>query len=157
MKPKLYLETTVPSYLTSWPSRDLIIAGHQEITREWWEKRTEAFRIYISQLVVDEASAGDPGAARERIKVIQDFPLLDITPDAGVLASEILASGIIPRKAATDAAHIAIAAVHDIDFLMTWNCVHIANAIIAREVAKISRRCGFQCPVICTPEELLGE
>jgi hypothetical protein len=157
MKPRLYVETTIPSYLTSWPSRDLIIAGHQQITREWWEKRREAFRIYISQFVVDEASAGDPVAARERMKVIQDFPLLDITPDAGVLASEILASGIIPRKAATDAAHIAIAAVHDMDFLMTWNCVHIANAIIAREVANICRRSGFESPVICTPEELLGE
>ena len=81
MKPKLYVETTIPSYLTSWPSRDLIIAGHQQITRDWWEKRREAFRIYISQLVVDEASAGDPVAARERMKAIQDFPLLDITPD----------------------------------------------------------------------------
>jgi len=91
------------------------------------------------------------------MKVIREFPLLDITPDAGLLASEILASDIIPRKAATDAAHIAIAAVHDLDFLMTWNCVHIVNAIIAKQVANICRWSGFQCPAICTPEELLGE
>jgi len=157
MNPKLYLETTIPSYLTSWPSRDLIIAGHQQITKEWWERRRDAFRIYISQLVIDEASAGDPGAARERMKVIQEFPLLDITPEVGVLASQILASGIMPRKAATDAAHIAIAAVHGMDFLMTWNCVHIANAAIVKAVGNICTQYGFECPVICTPEELLGE
>jgi hypothetical protein len=105
MKPRLYLETTVPSYLTSRPSRDLIIAGHQQITREWWDKRKDAFRLYISQLVLDEAGQGDPKAARDRLNVIQGLPLLDITPEAGVLASAILAAGIIPRKAATDAAY----------------------------------------------------
>jgi len=88
---------------------------------------------------------------------MRDFPLLDVAPDAGVLASEILDSGIIPRKAAIDAAHIAVAAVHGMDFLMTWNCVHTPNAIIAKEVASICGRPGFECPVICTPEELLGE
>jgi hypothetical protein len=113
--------------------------------------------LYISQLVIDEASAGDPAAARERIRAVQGFPLLDITPEVGVLASGILASGVIPRKAATDAAHIAIAAVHDMDFLVTWNCVHIANAVIAKTIAKICRQHGCECPVICTPEELLGE
>ncbi len=157
MKPRLYVETTIPSYLTSRPSRDLIIAGHQQITREWWEKRRDAFQLYISQLVVDEASAGDPAAARERLNVIQDLPLLDITPEVEVLASCILASGIIPRKAATDAAHIAVAAVHGLDFLVTWNCVHIANAAIAKAVAKICERYGWECPGICTPEELLEE
>jgi len=157
MKPRLYLETTIPSYLTSRPSRDLIIAGHQQITREWWERRRNAFQLHISQLVVDEASAGDPHAAGERLKVIQDYPLLDITPEVGVLASSFLASGVIPRKSATDAAHIAIAAVHGMDFLITWNCVHIANAVIAKAVAKICRQHDCESPVICTPEELLGE
>lgn len=157
MKPRLYMETTIPSYLTSRPSRDLIIAGHQQITKEWWERRRDAFQVYISQLVVDEASGGDPGAARERRKVIKDFALLEITPEVGLVASRILAAGIIPRKAATDAAHIAIAAVHGMDFLLTWNCVHIANAAIAKAVANICRQHGFECAVICTPEELLGE
>jgi hypothetical protein len=148
------METTIPSYLTSRPSRDLIIAGHQQITKEWWEKRRDAFQVYISQLVIDEAGAGDPGAARERMQVIKDFPVLDITPEVGLLASGILAAGILPRKAATDAAHIAIAAVHGMDFLLTWNCVHIANAVIAKAVANTSRQHGFECSVICTPEEL---
>src|ERR1039458_10389339 len=116
MKPRVYLETTIPSYLTSRPSRDLIIAGHQQVTKEWWENR-DAFQLYISQLVVDEAAAGDPVAARERLKALQGLPLLDITPEVTELASGILASGRIPRKAAADAAHIAIAAVHGMDFL----------------------------------------
>jgi hypothetical protein len=157
MKSRLYLETTIPSYLTSRPSRDLIIAGHQELTREWWEKRRDSFQLYISQLVIDEASAGDPFAAHQRLRVLQDLPLLDITPEVMELATGILASGKIPRKAATDAAHIAIAAVHGMDFLVTWNCVHIANAAIAKALASICREHACECPVICTPEELLGE
>ena len=120
MKSCVYLETTVPSYLTSRPSRDLIIAGRQALTREWWERRRDTFQLYISQLVVDEASAGDPIAARERLRVLRDLPLLDITPEVAELASSILASGRIPRKAATDAAHIAVAALHGMDFLVTW-------------------------------------
>jgi predicted nucleic acid-binding protein len=115
------------------------------------------FPVYISQLVVDEVSAGDPVAARERLKALQDLPLLDITPEVTELATGILASGKIPRKAATDAAHIAIAAVHGMDFLVTWNCVHIANAAIAKALASICREHACECPVICTPEELIGE
>ena len=157
MKLRLYLETTIPSYLTSRPSRDLITAGHQQVTREWWDKRRGDFHIYISQFVLDEAMAGDPAAARERLKGLQPLPLLDITPEVEALTSGILASGKIPRKAATDAAHIAIAAVHGMDFLVTWNCVHIANAVIVRAIASICREYGCECPVICTPEELLGE
>jgi hypothetical protein len=153
----VYLETTIPSYLTSRPSRDLIIAGHQQITREWWVRRRDAFQLYLSQLVIDEVSAGDPAVARERLKTVRDLPLLDITPEVTDLASRILASGKIPRKAAADAAHIAIAAVHRMDFLVTWNCVHIANATNARALALICREHGCDCPVICTPEELMGE
>jgi len=153
---RVYLETTIPSYLASRPSRDLIIAAHQQITREWWENRSHSFEIYISQLVVDEASAGDPVAARQRLRVVQAVPLLDITPEVAELASDILASGVMPRKAATDAAHIAIATVHAMDFLVTWNCVHIANAAIAKPLGSVCRKRGYECPVICTPEELLG-
>ncbi len=154
MKPTVYLETTIPSYLTSRLSRDLVIAGHQQVTKEWWEKRLGAFEVYISQLVIDEAKAGDPDAARERMLILRDFPLLDITPEVGNLASAILGSGIFPRKAVTDAAHIAIAAVHGIDFLLTWNCAHLANAAIARDVAKICREYNWVPATICTPEEL---
>lgn len=157
MKQRLYLETTIPSYLTSRPSRDLVIAGHQQITRDWWQLRRHSFDLYVSQLVIDEASAGDPSAAFERLKAIEELPLLDLTPEVAVLASAMLDGGCVPRRAATDAAHIAVAAVHRMDFLVTWNCVHIANAAIARALALACREQGYECPVICTPEELLGE
>ena len=104
----------------------------------------------------DEAAGGDPIAARERLKVLQPLPLLDIIPEVAELASAILAPGKIPRRAATDAAHIAIAAVHGMDFLVTWNCVHIANAGILKALASICRTYACECPVICTPEELLA-
>ena len=107
--------------------------------------------------MLDEAGAGDPAAASERLKAMQSLPLLDITPEVGPLASALLASGKIPRRAATDAAHVAIAAVHGMDFLLTWNCVHIANAVIVRALASTCREHGYECPVICTPEELFGE
>lgn len=157
MKPGLYLETTIPSYLTSRPSRDLIIAGHQQITRDWWDTRKDDFELYISQFVVDEVSNGDPSADRERLKIVENLPLLDITAEVGELAAHIMESRIIPRKSATDAAHIAIAAVHGLDFLLTWNCVHIANAQIAKALTSLCRERGHACPVICTPEELFGK
>jgi hypothetical protein len=134
----------------------LIIAGHQQITRDWWENRRGSFQVYISQFVLDEVRAGDPVAASKRLKALQSLPLLDITPEVADLASGILGSGKIPRKAATDAAHIAIAAVHGMDLLVTWNCAHIANAVIVKVLASICREHACECPVICTPEELLG-
>jgi len=91
------------------------------------------------------------------MKAIRDLPLLDITPEVEALAFSLLESRVIPRRAATDAAHIAVAAVHGMDFLMTWNCVHLANAAIAKAVARVCGQHGLDCPVICTPEELMGE
>ena len=156
MKPKLYIETTVPSYLTARPSRDLIVAGHKEITREWWDKRRDHFSIYVSQFVIDEAGAGSPEAAQKRLDVISGFELLDITEEVTELATAILEAGIIPRESATDAAHIAVAAANDMEFLMTWNCAHLANAEIAHAIESVCDAHGFDCPIICTPEELLG-
>lgn len=156
-KQKLYLETTIPSYLTSAPSRDLITAAHQQITREWWEKQRKKFEIYASQVVVEEAKAGNPDAAKKRLRVLSAFPLLEITPIALELSNELTRSGILPVKATRDAFHISIATVHGMDYLMTWNCVHIANAVIIHRVAKKAMAYGFTLPIICTPEELLGE
>lgn len=156
MKPKIYLETTVPSYLTAWPSRDLIRAGHQQITKEWWQTRREHFDLYISQFVLDEAAAGDAEAARDRLATLHDLPLLDLTDEVGDLSAALVTSLALPAKAATDAAHIAIAAVHGMHFLLTWNCTHIANAEMAVAIETACRERGFSCPVICTPEELMG-
>jgi len=155
MKPRLYLETTIPSYLTAWPSRDLIIAAHQQITQEWWHLRRDAFDLCVSQFVLDEANGGDVDAALERMEVLRPFPLLDITPAVLPLASALLQSGIVPAKAARDAAHIAISAVHGVEYLMTWNCAHIANAAIIKTIQAVCAENGFVCPVICTPEELM--
>ena len=146
MKARLYLETTVPSYLTSWPSRDLIRAGHQQITREWWQTRRSFFDVYISQLVLDEAGAGDGIAAAERLECMKDLPLLDINDDVTSLAATLVASLALPAKASTDAAHIALAAVHGMHFLMTWNCTHIANAEMAVAIERVCRASGFQLP-----------
>ena len=156
MKARLYLETTVPSYLTAWPSRDLIRASHQQLTREWWARRREDFEVFISQLVLDEAAAGDPVAASERLVVLTDLPLLDLTEEVSSLAAALVASLALPAKAATDAAHIAVAAVHGMHFLVTWNCAHIANAEMATAIQDVCRQHGFIAPVICTPEELMG-
>ena len=156
LKPKLYLETTVPSYLTAWPSRDLIRAGHQQITGEWWRTRKADFDIFVSQFVLDEAAAGDPEAARHRLAALQDFPLLDITDDVDELAAAFIKTLALPPKAVTDAAHIAVAAVHEMHFLLTWNCTHIANAEMAVAIEQVCREHGLACPVICTPEELMG-
>ncbi|MBM3290450.1 MAG: type II toxin-antitoxin system VapC family toxin [Candidatus Hydrogenedentes bacterium] len=156
MKPTLYLETSIPSYLASWPSRDLVVAGHQQVTKEWWARRRDAFDVYVSQFVIDEAQSGDARAARDRLKLVRGLPLLEITPLVDTLAADLLALGVMPRRAVVDAAHIAVAAVHSMDFLMTWNCTHIANAAMTRRVVAVCRRHGLECPVICTPEELMG-
>jgi predicted nucleic acid-binding protein len=156
MNPKVYIETSVVSYLTARPSRDLIVVAHQQLTQEWWDKRRPNFDLFISQLVIGEASAGDPQAAQQRLQALASIPLLALTPDARDLARELLSNGPLPQKAAEDALHIAVAAVHGIDYLLTWNCKHIANAEIMRKVAQICRANGYEPPVTCTPEELMG-
>lgn len=112
MKPKLYLETTVPSYLTAWLSRDLVMAAHQQITREWWQKRRGDFDIYLSAFVLAEAGAGDPAAARSRLEALAPFPLLTVDDRVTELGTRLLKDCRLPAKAATDAAHVAVAAVH---------------------------------------------
>lgn len=157
MREKLYLETTVPSYLAARPSRDLLVAGHQQITWEWWNNRRSYFDLYISQFVIDEASMGDSSVAQRRMDLLKGVDQLEINDDIGHLAESIIESGVIPVKAATDAAHIAVAAVHDMKYLLTWNCSHIANAEITWKVAAICQNQGFICPIVCTPEELMGD
>ena len=153
---KVYLETSFISYLTSRLSRDLIVAGHQQITQRWWEERRSSFELYTSQRVVDEAGAGDEKAAEERLMVLDKLPLLDLNEEVIQLAEKLLADGAFPHVAAEDAIHVAVATVHEMDFLLTWNCRHIANAEIARKAAKICGAMGYGVPRTCTPEELMG-
>lgn len=154
MTPTLYLETTIVSYLTALPSHDLVHAAHQQVTRDWWDTRS-AFDLYISQFVLDEAGAGDAEAARRRLAALNAIPLLDLTPDARLIAGELLRLGGMPTKAYVDAVHVAVAAAHGIGYLLTWNCTHIANPMLRGNVEAICRATGFEPPVICTPVEFI--
>jgi hypothetical protein len=156
MKPRIYLETTIPSYLTAWPSRDLVRAAHQQITREWWARRG-AFELYASRLVVQECQAGDPQAAADRLAAPAGVPLLEQTPEAASLAEALLRGVPLPEQAASDALHIAITAVHGLDYLLTWNCTHIANVTLRPRIEAVCRAAGYEPPLICTPEELPAE
>ena len=156
MKPKVYIETTIPSYLTAWPSRDLVRAAHQQLTKQWWDARSQDFDLYISQTVLEEITAGDPVAAAERIKAVKDLPTLAVTEAARMLADALILQVPLPKKAEFDALHIAIAVVTGMEYLLTWNCTHIANASIRGRIESICRAGGYEPPVICTPEELMG-
>ena len=157
MKPRVYLETTVVSYLTARGSRDVVQVAHLEITRQWWEKRRDDFDVYVSQVVVREASQGDPDAAARRLAAIENLPRLDVTVEVEALAQALVAEGPLPEKAADDAVHLALAAVHEMDYLLTWNCTHLANAEMMVGVRRLLEDKGYTPPVVCMPEELLGE
>lgn len=120
-------------------------------------EKKQDFRICVSQVVLDEAKQGDAEASARRMGFLADLDLLDLTDAVYELAEALLNSGVVPGKAARDSIHIAATAVHGMDYLLTWNCAHIANAEIERKVRQICSDKGFECPVICTPEELLGE
>jgi predicted nucleic acid-binding protein len=155
VKPKIYLETTIPSLLTAWPSRDLIIAANQQVMQEWWQTRRKDFDLFVSELVLQESAQGDAVAAAARWEVLRRFPVLDINADVERTAKSILRTGLIPAKAANDALHLAIAAVHRMHFLLTWNCRHLANAALSSALTSACRQSGFEMPVICTPNELM--
>jgi predicted nucleic acid-binding protein len=157
MRSKLYVETSVISYLAARPSRDVVVLGHQEVTREWWESASEEFDLYASRLVVAEAQLGDPEAAAVRLALLEPIPLLAETPESRTLARKLVTAGGLPMKAASDALHIAIAAVHGMDYLVSWNCKHIANARMIRFVTEACETAGFRVPIICTPDELGGD
>ena len=152
---RIYLETTIPSYLTAWPSRDLVRAAHQQITREWWNRRHE-YELFVSQLVIRECRAGDSEAASARLEVLEGLPLLEQSEDIEALAGELVRKVPLPERATADALHIATAAMHGMHYLLTWNCKHIANATLRGRIESVCRAAGFEPPTICTPEELPG-
>lgn len=155
--PRVYLETTVISYLTARPSRNLRVMAHQEITADWWIRRRMLFELYVSRLVVDEAAAGDFEAAARRLVTLTGIPLLELTESTATLAANLVTEAVIPREAAEDALHVAVAAAHGMDYLLTWNYRHIANATMRNRIADVCAAAGFEAPVICTPEELLED
>jgi hypothetical protein len=155
MKPKVYLETTIVSYLTARPSRDLITAAHQQITQQWWHIQRTRFDLFVAPPVMQEVQAGDPDAAARRLAALQGIPLLTLSEEATGLAQALIAPGPLPANAVVDALHIAIAAVNGMHYLLTWNCTHIANAAIRGDIEDVCRARGYEPPVICTPEELM--
>jgi hypothetical protein len=156
VKAKVYIETTIPSYLVAKPSRDLLLAAHQQLTGEWWAYRRPVFDLYISELVLEECRAGDAFLATRRIEVLANIPVLAFTREVLELAEILISEGPIPRKAAGDALHIAVAAAYACEYLLTWNCRHMANAEIQRAARPVARGKGWDLPIVCTPEELMG-
>jgi hypothetical protein len=155
MAERVYIETTVVSYLTARPSRDVVIAGHQQVTHEWWDTRRTSYQLCISQLVRKEAGAGDAQAAQERLEVLKPMTLLETSNQALELAKELLHASALPARAADDALHIAVAAMNGIPYLLTWNCRHLANATMRPLIENVCAGAGLKAPIICTPEELL--
>jgi len=151
-----YLDSNVISYLTAWPSRDVVTLAHQQLTREWWDRQRHGFDLHISELVVFEIGRGDPNAAQARLEFVRALPVLRITYEARALANRIFQATTLPDKAASDALHVALAAVNGMDFLLTWNCTHIANGVILKIVNSVCRDSGYEPPIVCTPEELLA-
>ena len=150
-----YVETTIPSYLTAWPSRDVVRAGEQQLTHDWWARRDE-YELRVSSLVLLECGAGDPTAAAARLAALDGIPVLAQTTEADSLAAALLREVPLPARAASDAFHIAVAAVNGVAYLVTWNCTHIANATLRPRIEAVCRQAGYEPPVICTPQELLG-
>lgn len=156
MKRKIYIETSIVSYLTARPSKNVIEVGHQLSTQQFWERR-DRFEIVASELVVTECAAGDTEAANKRIASLRGIDLLDVTDRCVEIAKNLVTVGIIPAKASEDALHISIATIHFVDYLLTWNCRHIANPEIQAKIAAHFRQQGLLLPFICTPDELLGD
>ncbi len=154
-KPEVYVETSVISYLTARPSNNLRAATWQNITTEWWQLQRHRFTLYVSEFVVAEASLGHPEAATKRISAIHNIKQLSANEAVRNLADRLLINMAFPKKAEVDALHVAIAAVHQIDYLLTWNCTHIANAVMRPRIENICQEQGLSSPVICTPFELM--
>jgi hypothetical protein len=157
LKPKVYIETSIPSYLTARLSNDLRVAANQNATIEWWETRRPCFELFISEFVATEAILGDSEVAQKRLETIADLPKLSITDAVKTLAKSLISDGAIPPKAEIDAYHIAVAAVNGVEYLLTWNCTHIANAIMRPKIEEVCRQQGFEPPIICTPQELMED
>lgn len=156
-KQKVYIETSVVSYYASRPSRDLVIAARQETTRELWPVLAYRFDRHISMLVLTEINKGDLAAVDERKKAILDIPVLDVTRECELLAETIIGEGLIPKQFAEDSLHIALAAVNGMDYLVTWNFRHLNNALTKTHIMRFVEKKGYVPPVVCSPDELLGD
>jgi predicted nucleic acid-binding protein len=154
---RVYIETSVISYLVAHPSRNIMTAAWQQVTHEWWDSRRSQFELFTSALVSVEASRGDRDAAQRRAEKLKDIPDLEVTGSAVALAKKLVDAGALPKEAIDDAMHLAVSAVHGIDYLLTWNCRHLDNAETKPLMRSVCVIAGYRCPEICTPQELMGE
>jgi hypothetical protein len=154
MKPSVYIETTIAGHLTSRLPKDPIVAGHMMETRWWWANTRPAFACFTSQLVLDEAGDGDPTAAAERLQALSPLTLVPVTAAAIDLAKMLLFRSALPQKARVDAAHVAVGATNGIQYLLRWNCKHLANVTLRDKIEQACRDSGYEPPMICTPTEL---
>ena len=154
---KVYIETTIISYLTARPSKNILATAWQELTKEWWTHRRTYFDLFTSELVLAEAYKGDAEAAQRRLNHLEDIPIISTTDSAIEFARRLINEGPLPEKAIDDALHIALSAVHRIDYLMTWNFKHIDNAEMKPSIRELCILHGYHYPEICTPQELMGE
>ena len=155
MKPAIYIETSIISYLTARPSRDLIVAAHQQLTIDWWDNVRPRTECFVSPFVIQEASRGDKGASQRRMDATAGLPVLELNNEIRELASTYFAAINIPEKAKVDAFHLAVAVWHRMDYLLSWNCTHIASGRVRKILREVNERLRISTPVICTPEELM--
>ncbi len=156
MKPSIYIETSIISYLASWKSRDVIVSARQAITHGWWNHHRDRFELRISALVEEEIQRGDQEAVKRRLSWVAEIPSLAITDQASELANRLLVKKVIPEGSEDDALHIGIAVAQGTDYLLTWNFRHINNAETKSAITSIIESSGYVCPQICSPEELGG-
>lgn len=154
---KIYIETSIVSHATARPSRDVTVAGLQQQARDWWANERHKFELVTSQLTLDESADGDPAAAADRLKLLHGLPLLDINPDVEALAARLIQAHMMPEKAAADAVHVAAAALGGVNYLLTLNCKHIANAHELPRIYELLDKEGLGKLLICTPAEFLGD
>ena len=157
MGKRVYIETSLVSYLAAKPSRGLLTAAWQQLTHDWWDSHRSRFDLFTSELVLAEASKGHSDAAQRRLERLRGIPSLAITDRVVALAKRLVDAGALPKEAADDAMHLALAAIHGIDYLLTWNCRHLDNAELKPLMRSVCAVAGYRCPEVCTPQELMGE
>ena len=156
MKQKIYIETSVVSYLVARPSRYIVVAAHQASTSDFWD-RLDNYAVFISDIVIQEASRGDETQATRRCQMLEAFQVLKIDDEVKELARKFLLKRIVPEKCPEDALHIAVAAANGMDMVVTWNFKHINNPFIRKRIRQVVEEDGWGCPEICSPEEFLGD
>lgn len=152
---KVYLETTIPSYLTARPSRDLLIAAHQQVTLMWWDQRRKDHELFVSELVVQESQRGDQEYASKRLEVVKGLTVLRMSDDVVSLIGIYEASLGLSGDVRSDVTHIAMAVSYDMDFLLTWNCKHIANGRVVARLSKLNHELGRRTPIVVTPDWMI--